>query len=92
MGEALRLLRVFHDIKTSELAKYLGITPTYISQYEKGSRQVSLALLRKYERIFKIPLSSIISFSEELSKEKKDKNFDKNIKGKIELFIKILKK
>ncbi|MEZ2221902.1 helix-turn-helix transcriptional regulator [Rhizobium sp. RCC_161_2] len=68
LNEALRLIRVFHDIKQSEAAYKLGISKSYLSEIEKGRKAPSLDLLRKYEATFDIPASSIMFFSENLGK------------------------
>ncbi|MGV1758985.1 helix-turn-helix transcriptional regulator [Rhizobium sp. A22-96] len=68
LNEALRLIRVFHDIKQNEAAQKLGISKSYLSEIEKGHKEPSLDLLRKYEAAFDIPASSIMFFSENLGK------------------------
>ncbi|MBC2772088.1 helix-turn-helix transcriptional regulator [Rhizobium sp. AQ_MP] len=68
LNEALRLIRVFHDMKQNEAAEKLGISKSYLSEIEKGHKEPSLELLRKYEAAFDIPTSSIIFFSENLGK------------------------
>lgn len=35
LSEALRLIRVFHDMKQTELAQRLGISKSYLSEIEK---------------------------------------------------------
>jgi transcriptional regulator with XRE-family HTH domain len=77
INEALRLFRVFHDLKLIEMADKLGISPSYLSEIEKGKKEPSLKLLDKYSEIFKIPTSSILSFSEKLEHNQK------GIKAKI---------
>ena len=64
ISDALRLLRVFHDLKQRELAEKLGISPSYVSELEKGNRTPSLELIMKYADVFRIPASSIMFFSE----------------------------
>lgn len=70
LNEALRLIRVFHDIKQTEAAEKLGISKSYLSEIEKGHKEPTLDLLRKYERVFNIPMSSIMFFSENIDKPK----------------------
>lgn len=90
INEALRLFRVFHDMKSIELAEKLGISASYLSEIEKGKKNPSLKLLEKYAEVFNISTSSILSFSEKLQsnqegiKEKIAKNvvnFLKNIEN-----------
>ncbi len=66
INEALRLIRVFHDLKQVELAERLGVSKSHISEIEKGTKSPSLDLIEKYSREFKIPPSSIMFFAEEL--------------------------
>ena len=36
LSEALRLIRVFHDLKQTELADRLGVSKSYLSEIESG--------------------------------------------------------
>lgn len=67
LSEALRLIRVFHDLKQVELAIKLGISKSYLSEIESGKKVPTIDLIEKYEREFEIPKSSILFFSERLS-------------------------
>jgi len=68
LHEALRLIRLFHDISQTELARRLGISKSYLSEIETGKKQPTLALLQQYSTEFKLPMSSIMFFSEALEK------------------------
>lgn len=68
LNEALRLIRVFHDIKQTEAAERLGISKSYLSEIEKGRKEPTLELLRKYESLYHIPMSSIMFFAENMDK------------------------
>ena len=68
LGEALRLIRVFHDMKQYEAADRLGISKSYLSEVEKGRKEPTLDLLKRYEPVFGIPVSSILFFSENIGK------------------------
>ncbi len=68
LNEALRLIRVYHDMKQNEAAERLGISKSYLSEIEKGHKEPSLDLLRKYEVCFGIPVSSIMFFAENMGK------------------------
>ncbi|HEY1941230.1 MAG TPA: helix-turn-helix transcriptional regulator [Roseiarcus sp.] len=68
LHEALRLIRVYHDMKQAELAAQLGISKSYMSEIEKGVKSPSVELINKYAEIFGIPASSILFFSENMDK------------------------
>nr|WP_295076612.1 helix-turn-helix transcriptional regulator [uncultured Roseateles sp.] len=64
--EALRLVRVFHDMNQTTLAERLQISKSYLSEIESGKKQVTLEVLEKYAAIFGMPLSSLLFFSEQV--------------------------
>jgi transcriptional regulator with XRE-family HTH domain len=66
LGEALRLLRTFHDLNQTETAKRLGISKSYLSQIENEEKQPTLSLLEKYASEFDLPVSSIMFFAESI--------------------------
>ena len=66
LAEALRLMRVFHDVKQTELAARLGISKSHLSEIESGRKQPTLALIERYSSVFEIPRSSILFFAEGL--------------------------
>lgn len=70
LNEALRLVRVFHDLNQTKLAETLGISKSYLSEIESGKKPISMELLKKYSENFKIPASSLMLFSEEMENEK----------------------
>lgn len=73
LSEALRLLRVFHDLKQTELAEKLDISKSYVSEIEKGNRTPSLDMIERYAQAFKVPVSSILFFSEQIESVQKNK-------------------
>lgn len=64
LNRALKLLRAYHQLKQVELAKRLNISSSYLSELESGDKAPSLDILSKYAEIFKMPVSSILLFSE----------------------------
>jgi transcriptional regulator with XRE-family HTH domain len=66
LGEALRLVRSFHDMNQIELAQCLGISRSYLSELESGKKTPSLDLLDNYAKTFEIPLSYLLIFCETL--------------------------
>jgi transcriptional regulator with XRE-family HTH domain len=83
LAEALRLIRVYHDMNQTELSREIGMSTATISMLEKGTREPSLETLQKYAQAFKVPVSSILFFSEELSGEGITKPIRKTIAKKI---------
>ena len=94
LSEALRLLRVFHDMKQKDLADELGLSKSYISEIENGNRTPSFEVIEKYAAFFKIPVSSIVFFSEQIegtrSKKRKVSQTKQAIASKIIDFLKLL--
>lgn len=64
LGEALRLIRVYHDMKQKEAAAFIGLSVSYLSEIEKGHKVPSLYVIDKYSEKFGIPVSSIMFFAE----------------------------
>jgi len=81
--EALRLIRVFHDLKQVELAQRLGVSKSHISEIEKGNNTPSLDLIQRYAREFELPVSSLMFFAEELPNAKSGDKIRSKIANKI---------
>lgn len=81
-GEALRLVRAFHDVSQIDLATELGISRSYLSEIESGKKVPSLDLLQKYSAHFNIPLSSLVLFSEQAGEPKRDLDVKKMLGSK----------
>lgn len=79
LNEALRLVRVFHDKKIKDLAEELNVSPSYITDIEKGNKKPSLEMVNKYAKVFKTTSSALLFFSEGLDIDKK--------RGKCKLLI-----
>ena len=70
LNEALRLIRVFHNMNQKELSIKLEISRSYLSEIESGKKNINIDLLNKYSRVFDIPSSSLLLFSENLENNK----------------------
>jgi transcriptional regulator with XRE-family HTH domain len=81
-GEALRLVRSFHDMNQSELAAALGISRSYLSEVESEKKTPSLELLQKYASQFDLPLSALIFFSEQIDEPVRDRKMRDLLAGK----------
>jgi transcriptional regulator with XRE-family HTH domain len=90
LSEALRLIRVFHDMKQTEVAEKLGVSKSYLSEIEKGRKRPTLDLLEKYSSNFSIPMSSILFFSESMENNHSLKSARLAVAGKIVNFMKFL--
>lgn len=73
LSETLRLLRVFHDMKQNELAERLGVSKSYVSEIENGNRTPSMEVIERYAATFKVPVSSVMFFAENLEDAKNQK-------------------
>ena len=90
LNEALRLIRVYHDMRQSEAAEKLGISNSYLSEIEKGKKKPSLEIVEKYAAVFKIPMSSILFFSENLDGTPSFKSAKRLVASKIIDLMKFL--
>lgn len=63
---ALKLVRQYHRLNQVQMAHKLDISPSYLSEIEKGKKTPSLDLLEKYAAIIGIPVSSLVFMAEEL--------------------------
>lgn len=83
LNEALRLIRVFHDVSQRELATRLQIVPSYLSEIEAGKKEPTLPLLRRYSEEFKIPMSSILFFAEHIEDKTPANRLKSAVSGKV---------
>ena len=59
-GLRLRSLRKKKDLTQVELADYLGLRRTYVSDLERGKRNVSLLTMEIIARGFKLSVSQLL--------------------------------
>lgn len=83
LNKALRLIRVFHDQNQSELAKRLGISASYLSEVESGTKKATIDLLSRYASVFSVPPSSLLLFSENLESKTFSEKTRVSVAGKI---------
>jgi transcriptional regulator with XRE-family HTH domain len=83
INEALRLMRVFHDIKQFELAERLAVSKSHISEIESGNKTPSLDLIEKYSAEFKVPVSAIMFFAEQLPNAQRGEKARTKIASKV---------
>ena len=64
LKEALRLVRVYHDMTKADLARELGFSPSYVTELEAGKKKITVETLERYSSSFDIPMSSLMLFAE----------------------------
>lgn len=90
IGEALRLIRVYHDLKQNQVAERLGLSTSYVSEIERGQRKPTLETVEKYARAFDMPASSILFFAENMDNPKGSEKARSFIAGKVLALMKFL--
>lgn len=83
LNEALRLVRVYHDLSRSELCVQLGISNSYLSEIESGKKQPTLEVLNRYGEHFDIPVSSLLFFSDSLHQTGLTRNLRVGVAKKV---------
>ena len=83
IGDALRLIRTFHDMSQRETAEALKISTSYLSEIENGKKAPSLELIEEYGRFFKIAPSSVLFFSENVDRAKRSERIRASVSNKI---------
>lgn len=79
IGIVLKKIRLVYSMSAKDLAKELGLSPSYLSEIENNKKTPSIDLLEQYSEIFDIKTSSIILMAEDYLDSKK--------KSKSDLFI-----
>ena len=90
LGSALRCIRVFHDLKQGEAAEQLGISRSYLSEIEGGTKEPTLQLVQRYAEVFKIPASSILFFSENFDRPGAHQQARRMVAGKVLALMRFL--
>lgn len=67
LHRALKLIRTYHQLSQTDLAKKLDVSNSYLCEIEKGIKAPSFELLNKYSVLFKMPVSTILLFSEKMA-------------------------
>ncbi len=67
LNRALKLLRTYHQFSQTDLAKKFDISNSYLCEIEKGVKTPPIELLTKYSETFKMPVSTILLFSERMA-------------------------
>jgi transcriptional regulator with XRE-family HTH domain len=84
LNDALRLIRIYHDMNQRELAEKLDISRSHISEIESGKKVPTISLLERYAELFSMPTSSILFFSENLeNKSPSEEKVRKFVSSKV---------
>jgi len=77
LNEALRLVRVYHDMTKADLARELGFSRSFVTEMESGKKKVTIETLERYSEYFDIPVSSLMLFAERTG----DSEFSEKARG-----------
>lgn len=83
LNEALRLVRVFHDLNKTQVAERVGLSKSYITELERGDKKVTLEVLQKYSEGFAIPVSSLMFFAEQAEEASASDRVRTAVAGKV---------
>jgi transcriptional regulator with XRE-family HTH domain len=92
LSEALRLIRVFHDMSQTELSRKLNLSKSYLSEIENGRKTPTIEIIEKYASTFQIPASSILFFSERLSDDRRSSVTRQAIASKVLDFLRLVER
>lgn len=88
IGLTLKLLRTASSLTQSSLAKDLKVTANYLSLLEKGRKEPSLSLLKRFSKRFDVPLGYLLW----LALEDGQSNEELDLKQKMdELLVNIIR-
>jgi len=59
-GLKVKKARLSNQMSQGDLAKKLGVGPSYISQIERGLQNVSLKVIEKVARALNVPIDKLI--------------------------------
>ena len=90
IGEAFRLLRVFHNKGQRELAKELGVSHVHLYRLERGEANPSIGLIERYAEYFDVSPSAIMFFAENSQKMGIRQKGRKMIAGMIIKFLQMI--
>lgn len=83
LHEALKAMRVFHDMTQQDLAARLGVSKSHVSEIESNKKTPTIPLLERYASVYKVPLSSIMFFSENMGSERPEEKARSLVSTKI---------
>ena len=69
IGDAIRALRILHDLRQKEFAERVGMAKSYLCQLEKGKKMPSFLMMKQISGSFGIPIHHFIILSDEIDPE-----------------------
>ena|SRR5882672_5448789 len=66
INESLRVLRLYWGKSQADLAGELGVSQSYLSEVERGRKDVTFELLQRYSERLRVPMSSLMLFAEKM--------------------------
>jgi transcriptional regulator with XRE-family HTH domain len=90
INEALKLIRLYWGKSQSEMAEEVELSQPYLSEIERGRKEVTLEILQRYSQRLKIPLSSLMLFAERIEGQPKPSRGKIFVAGKTLSFLKKL--
>lgn len=64
LHDALRYVRKFHRMSVNDAAAAMGMSPSHISEIERGKKRIHHDVLEAYSRTFDLPVSAICLIAE----------------------------
>ena len=92
LNRVLRLLRTYAGLKQTDAAEKLGISQSYLSEVERGTKAPTLDLVARYSSIFEVPVSTIMLFSENINDQSSLEKARTLVAGKVVGLLEFLEK
>lgn len=64
MNRILKNLRIAHDFSLKDLAEKLNVSPSFVSQIERGVKKPNDQMLEKYSKVFCVSKEALKSFEQ----------------------------
>ena len=87
IGEVLRNIRLFHNVKILEFAEEFKISQGYLSDIERGNKPPTIEVLEMYSKKFEIPLYGILFLNENIDDSEALKKFKRLLTKKTAQLI-----
>jgi len=64
LHNALRYVRKFHRVSVNDAAAEMGMSPSHVSEIERGKKRIHHDVLEAYSKTFDLPVSAIYLIAE----------------------------